>query len=252
MIKFTVILFFSVIALSFFSCEQTASKEVVLPFDLSEEMVRESQDTVRIGDQLCVVRVYSDIYDENHRVLDSAERVDYGPKTLVVTDMNGEIHFEKKYYNEVPRLFKINKSLHAPGRLFVSFLSSGGGSGYTESLFWLDFFDGKLVLESIATTTELSYVYYNSAESKCLIVDFIWDMGDPETADFESHFSAHRCAVRLVEIGDLVATEKQLFTSVKKYEMAENETDVSALLQRLYADERNQFGDLRISEFVKQ
>jgi hypothetical protein len=232
---------------------QTTKKQMTIPkYDESTDYILEREDTVIIDQQKLICRIYSDVFDENHVKMEQSERIDYGPKTLVLISLDGTIKYDRKFYNQVPRLYKSCGKLNEPGRLFVSLLSSGGGSGFTEEIYWMDFYHNKLTLEHIVTTTELSLVYYHPNDQHLIVVDYIWGMGDPDSDNFESHFSAHRCEVSWIQIGSLVATKKHLFTTAKKYEMPETEEAFYGLLNQLFQGENRKFEGLTIAEYLPE
>lgn len=105
------------------------------------------------------------------------------------------------------------------GRSFLHLVNDGGGSGYTGVLLFINTSRTDPFLDGVADITELSNWKYSEDGNSVLISQGLWKVGNPDSPDFESHFSEHRQALFLYDLSSSPKTEKSLGITVNKYEL---------------------------------
>jgi|GEM_PF-1774239 len=107
------------------------------------------------------------------------------------------------------------------GRSFFHLANDAGGSGYTGVLLFINTSRTEPFLDAVADITELSKWKYSENGNNVLVAQGLWKVGDPDSPDFEAHFSEHRQALFLYDISTTPRTEKSLGITKNKYELIE-------------------------------
>lgn len=105
------------------------------------------------------------------------------------------------------------------GRSFLQLWNDWGGSGYGGVLLFVNTSRSEPFLDAVADITELSKWKYSEDGNSVLISQGLWNVGNPDSSDFESHFSEHRQALFLYDLSSSPRTEKPLGITVNKYEL---------------------------------
>lgn len=105
------------------------------------------------------------------------------------------------------------------GRSFLHLVNDGGGSGYNGVLLYVNTSRKEPFLDGVADITELSKWKFSEDGNTVLIAQGLWKVGNPDSPDFESHFSEHRQALFLYDVSVTPRTEKNAGITKNKYEL---------------------------------
>ncbi len=101
---------------------------------------------------------------------------------------------------------------------FISLLSSGGGSGYSGTLFKIKI-TPKVVFQPILKLGELSYWIFNKYGTELILFDGKWDFNSKPP---ESHFEAHRQYISIYKIQENNVTVKKLGLTRRKHDFIDD------------------------------
>ncbi|MEI6822609.1 MAG: hypothetical protein WCL51_11805 [Bacteroidota bacterium] len=116
-------------------------------------------------------------------------------------------------YNEVGDFTKT-----ANNNYFISLISSGGGSGYSGTLFKIKI-TPKVVFQPILELGELSYWIFNKYGNELILFDGKWDFNSKPP---ESHFEAHRQNISIYKILENNVTVKKLGMTRRKHDFIDD------------------------------
>jgi hypothetical protein len=136
----------------------------------------------------------------------------------LIRNKDGDTLFTATYdFNNIDKLYN-----PAPNCYWLGLIKSGGGSGYTGTLFSVKM-EPKPELQPILNFNELTYWRSNKAGSGILAFDGIWDMSAADSANAESHFGAHKQNISVYTIA--LNTVQQLKLGITKNKYSPWETD---------------------------
>ncbi len=100
---------------------------------------------------------------------------------------------------DIPAFFKSTNSIDKKGKLYLHRLEFGGGSGHLSQLYHVTNTNGKIELQHVLDSDELSQVYFNKNDNEILCFQWIYSDDKNNFGDLiESHFSDHR--VELIQV----------------------------------------------------
>jgi hypothetical protein len=143
--------------------------------------------------------------------------------TLFIIDTaNADTLYRDLYeFNEIGELRN-----PAPGHYWIGLLNSGGGSGYSATLFNIRIGD-KIEIQPLFDFDELSYWKTNALADEVLFFEGIWNMNVENEKDLESHFAPHRQSVSEYSIKSDTVILKEIGISKYKYDLFDNaDTDI--------------------------
>jgi hypothetical protein len=115
----------------------------------------------------------------------------------------------------------------APGSYWLSLLNSGGGSGYSATLFNIRI-KPKAQLQPLFNFSELSHIQGSKDGSQILFFSGMWNTAyGPDSKNFESHFAEHRQYVSLYTIKEDTVTVKEIGETKLKHDFHYNDTAVN-------------------------
>lgn len=131
----------------------------------------------------------------------------------LIRNKDGDTLFTATYdFNNIDKLYN-----PAPNCYWLGLINSGGGSGYTGTLFNIKL-EPKPVLQPILNFGELTYWRSNKNGSAILVLDGIWKrFNDLDTLDFESHFDGHKQTVSIYTLKKDTAICQKLGITKSKY-----------------------------------
>ncbi len=131
--------------------------------------------------------------------------------TVVTILLNNDtLYTEKLNFNTIGRLQN-----PAPGHYWIDLLNSGGGSGYSGTIFNIRP-KPKPIMQTITTFGELSWWKSNKNATGLLYFSGYWD-----SEHGESHFEEHKQGVCYYEIKDNAVSYKDLGRTKYKYAFSE-------------------------------
>lgn len=154
----------------------------------------------------------------SHESLSETGSGDITTTVRLTENSNQDIVFSEVYeFNTVGALRN-----PAPNQYWFALLNSGGGSGYSASLYAVRM-EPEVRFQYLLNFNELSYWKTNKTATEVLFFQAIWDMGDgADDPDFESHFSEHRQSLGIYKIEMDTVRYIDIGTTKKKYDFSEN------------------------------
>ena len=120
------------------------------------------------------------------------------PSTLLIYDNSTcELVYSKKFEDVKLTLSKVNGEFSKEGNLYLHLISCGGGSGFTTWINRIDIYNGRIRLEQLFDSNELSVILFNKNDKDIILLNGIWDMsGWSDNLEGETHFSEHRYKIK--------------------------------------------------------
>lgn len=165
------------------------------------------------------------------------------PSTLLIYDNSTcELVYSKKFDGVKLTLSKINGDFSKKGNLYLHLISSGGGSGFTTWINRIDIYNGKIRVEQIFDSNELSVILFNKNDKDIILLNGIWDMsGWSDNSEGETHFSEHRYKIKnfklnknRILIKDIGETESKFSTENKSSKELLDEIIFTEKIESLY------------------
>lgn len=193
------------------------------------------------------VNEYMEPYEEP---VDSWEN--YAPKTLVFYDkQTAEIAFAKKFDIAIPEIEKMNGDLSKSGKLFLRWFSSGGGSGYLLDSYYVHLDEGRIVIDELFTTNELTLIFHHKNDSEIYVMQGIWDMTEDEiTGDFETHFDQHKFEVFVFRFENDEYVGKSLGVTTNKYYAFDEDNAGEKLMKDIKQKEKILPANLKVEDLM--
>lgn len=193
---------------------------------------------VDMGNINCTVKIVKERLNENLEeypdVSEDEWWEDGAPKLLIVYDnSNCRMIFRKKIEGMKVVLFKKESDLSKQGNLYVHLISSGGGSGFTA---WTNRFileNGKLELQQLFQTGELTNIYFNQNDQEIILLRGIWEMNNEN----EAHFDPHKQSVSICRFGETQFIVEDIGTT--KYVYSSENITSNQMLKNIVNKERN-------------
>lgn len=203
-----------------------------------------SYENVQIEGKIFNIRILTERYDEYLELIKFDESDDFmnnRPRFILVLEKGSDkVLFVQKIDLPITNitLFKPNNELNREGRLYLNYISSGGGSGYTGELFSLTFDNGKIKLIEIVQFGELDLFLFNKYKSQIIALKGIWGNeldgnGDP----IETHFSDHRYKITEYNMIDDYYEEKELGTTKYRYQGLDGESSALEIIKEILKKE---------------
>lgn len=211
-------------------------------------------NNVEIDGKYVTIKVLS---DRRNEYLETYEESEYGwgnyaPKTLVMYDESDRrMIYVKRMSDAIPEFEKTNKDLSKEGKLYLRWFSSGGGSGYLLESYYVHLEEGKIVLDELFTTNELSFILHRKDDSEIYVLQGIWDMAvDEETGDFESHFADHKYEIFCFRFGENGLEGTSLGVTTHKYASLDEGKSVLEIFREIQRKEKILPSGVKIEELV--
>lgn len=172
---------------------------------------------------------------------------DHAPKTLLFYDLETDsLVYAKKFDGSNPTFRKPNGAFNEEGKVYLSWFSSGGGSGYTVSTHLVSLNRNQEIdFDLLYRFGELSYLLFNKNDEEILELSGIWGMGEDET-----HFSDHNYDVILHKHSTRGIKTEHLGTTTKQYSSGDQSLPSPELLQLIYEGESFFPLDFKVNEYM--
>lgn len=143
------------------------------------------------------------------------------PSTMLIYDNSTcELIFSKKFDGVKLTFSKLNGKLNEKGNLYLSLVSSGGGSGYISWLNKIEIINNRIQIQPIFDSNEMSVILFDKKNNNILLMNSIWDMsGWSEEEEGEAHFSPHRISVLKFNINKKSVKKEEIGTTIYKYSL---------------------------------
>lgn len=176
--------------------------------------------SVLINDTACEI-IFS------HELPSSIDSSDLSTTVQVVQKHNHDTLYKKTFdFNTVGKVVQA-----APGIFFIDLYNSYGGSGFTGSIFYLKTAP-EISLRPVCKFDELSYWKSSNSGTQLILFDGIWNMNiNPDSPDFETHFSDHQQFITEYDIKTDTVIANEIGSTKYKYSVSENESDVESTLK---------------------
>lgn len=140
-------------------------------------------------------------------------------KTVRLVNENHDTLFKKTLvFNEI-----LEFSSPAPNCYWLTLVNSGGGSGYSGTVFYLRM-KPEITLQPLVNINELSCWKANRTATEFILFQGNWDMsGSPEGENFESHFSDHKQWVGVYTILQDTVSMKEIGMTKMKHGFIDND-----------------------------
>ncbi len=124
---------------------------------------------------------------DQYRFPDTTDLLKFYPLTIrMIAENDSHLVFTKHFIENEFYFFKNNnKSLGAPGKLYLGLTSIGGGSGWSNNLLSIDIRGNELHVDTLVYYGELDLIAFSKSEAEIILLSGIWGLED-------SHFSDHR------------------------------------------------------------
>lgn len=202
------------------------------------------------------IKVLSDRRDEYLNVYEEDQVLEWNdaPKTLVFyAQETQEMVYTKKFDGSIPEIEKAGNDLTKEGRLYLRWFSSGGGSGFSLDSYSVSLEEGRIHLEELFSTNELSFILHHKNDKEGIILQGIWDMsGDFESEDFESHFSDHKYEVFHFRFNEHGIDLKSLGITAHKYASLDGEVSALTIMKEMQRKERVLPANLKLEDWIER
>jgi len=175
------------------------------------------------------------------------EIADYILKTIVIySDETGKIAYVKKFDDSKPHFVKQCGNLSKKGKLYLHWMNSGGGSGFTSNTSIVSIVDGKIAIEKIFNSCELDCIYFNKNDNEIYIFKGIWGSYKGHNGELltESHFEDHRYDILQYRFEQNKFHENKIGITKNKY------SDSDDLLKKIIQNENIPSGKINHREYV--
>lgn len=116
----------------------------------------------------------------------------------------------------------IGKYIELPtGQNFIQLINNGGGSGFQGVLLFINKSKQDPFLDGVTDITELSSWIYSEDGNTVLMAHGMWVAGDPDSENFESHFSPHKQVLYLFDLTTTPRSEKEAGITNGKYDLVD-------------------------------
>jgi hypothetical protein len=105
------------------------------------------------------------------------------------------------------------------GQSFIQLINNGGGSGFQGVLLFINKSKQDPFLDGVTDITELSSWIYSDDGNSVLMAHGMWVAGDPDSENFESHFSPHKQVLYLFDLSTTPRSEKEAGITNGKYDL---------------------------------
>jgi hypothetical protein len=159
---------------------------------------------------------------------------DYAPKTIVFYDFETmKIVYSEKFDGSNPTFRKPNGTFNEDGRVYLSWFSSGGGSGYTVSTYAVTLNrNGNIDFDHLYDFGELSYLLFNKNDQEIIMLSGYWGMEEDET-----HFSDHVYSVTHFSFTENRFISESFGLTKKKYSSGDEDLPPLELLKLIVRGE---------------
>ena len=194
------------------------------------------------------IKILSDKFDDylgKNREPDP-EIADYILKTVVIySDETGKIAYVKKFDDSKPHFVKPCGNLSKKGKLYLNWMNSGGGSGFTSNTSLVSLVDGKIAIENIFNSNEMDCIYFNKNDNEIYIFKGIISLDQYQNGNLlESHFSDHRHEILQYRFEQNRFHENKIGMTKNKYSSSED------LLKKIIQNENIPSGKINHREYV--
>jgi len=200
------------------------------------------------------IRILSDKLNEHLENYEEPEFEfdDVSPKTVVFySDETGKIAYVKKFDASKPFFMKQCGNLSKDGKLYLHWMSSGGGSGFSSNTSLVSLEDGKIVLTEIFNSGEMDFVLFNKNDKEIYILKGIWgDELDINGEPVETHFSDHKYKILQYRYGYDGFEEKEIGTTKNKYSSLDEGKSGIEILNDILKGENFMPGNTVVSEYL--
>lgn len=211
-------------------------------------------EKVLIDGKYFTIKVLSDKLNENLEKYNKKELEfnDVSPKTIIIySSQSGRIKYVKKFDSSIPFFSKTNGNLAKDGKLYLHWLSYGGGSGYSTYTNLVSLKNGKINISWILESSEMDYLLFNKNDKELLVLKGIWgndldEFGDP----IETHFSKHKYKIMYYRISSNDFEEKELGITKDKYSSEDDGISNKQLLNQIIKGERFLEKNIIVSDYI--
>jgi len=200
------------------------------------------------------IRILSDKLNEHLENYEEPEFEfdDVSPKTVVFySDETGKIAYVKKFDASKPFFMKQCGNLSKDGKLYLHWMSSGGGSGFSSNTSLVSLEDGKIVHTEIFNSGEMDFVLFNKNDKEIYILKGIWgDELDINGEPVETHFSDHKYKILQYRYGYDGFEEKEIGTTKNKYSSLDEGKSGIEILNDILKGENFMPGNTVVSEYL--
>lgn len=208
---------------------------------------------VLIDGKSFTIKVLSDKFDEHLEKYDSPEYEfdNISPKTIVIyNNQTGKISYVNKFDSSKPFFIKQSGNLSKVGKLYLHWMSSGGGSGFSSNTSLVFLEDDKIQISETFNSGEMDYVLFNKNDKEIYVLSGIWgDELDENGEPIETHFSEHRYKVLQFRFGYDGFEEKEIGITKNKYPSGDDGISSTELLQLIISGEDFMPGNTVVSEY---
>jgi hypothetical protein len=215
-----VLILFTVLFVSSFSSQNTCTVE---NYYLNSNIFNNDTiyNDVLIDGKHFKISVLSDKLDEYLEKIEFSEDKfqNDSPKTIIIYDnSNGKIAYAKKFDSSIPSFVKQNGDLSKEGKLYLHWMSHGGGSGFSSNTNLVYLENGKIKITTVFKSREIDYVLFNKNDKEIYLLQGLYgDELDEDGSLIESHFSDHRCQVIQYHFGHYGYDEQKIGITKNKY-----------------------------------
>lgn len=133
----------------------------------------------------------------------------------------------------------------APGHYWIALVNSGGGSGYSATLFDIQL-EPEIALKPLFNFNELSSWITNRAANEVIFFQAMWNIDwNHEGEESEAHFQEHLQHISLYTIREDTVIAKEIGITKEKYDLNSGDTAI-AVIKR---NESRLFKDIRWEDY---
>lgn len=199
------------------------------------------------------IKVLSDKLDEHLEKYEEPEFEfdDVSPKTVVFySSETGKIAYVKKFDASKPFFFKQCGDLSKEGKLYLHWMSSGGGSGFSSNTNLVYLESGKIKISNVFESCEIDYVLFNKNDKEIYVLQGIYGNELDENGEpIETHFSNRRYRVLQYRFGYDGFDEKEIGSTKNRYSGGDEGKSASEILKDIISGETFMPGNTVVSDY---
>jgi hypothetical protein len=189
-------------------------------------------------------------YDENHKKI-SRNDWDFNRIVIHVTNKENDSLILKKTFEE--NMFITTYSFKEKATEYVTLSSSGGGSGFTSTIYRLES-DKSFHFQPVFSYSELSYYSFSQDGSEILCLHGIWALfNESEDGEIEeTHFADHAYNIITINLNESKPTIQDHGSTRNKYPSEDSGTSFNELVNQIYKKEPRLFHNIRLEKYGVQ
>jgi hypothetical protein len=253
-ISFFVLILFTILVDSSCSSQNTYTIE---DYYLNSDFfnIDTTYNNVLIDGKSFKVNVLSDKLNEHLEKIKFSEDEfeNSSPKTIVIYNEANKLVYAKKMDTPITRisLTKQSGSVSKEGKLYLNWMSSGGGSGFSSSTNLVFLEQGKIKITNIFNSGEMDYILFNKNNNEIYVLKGIWNDSLNENGDpIETHFSEHRYKVVQYRFGNGSYEEVEMGVTKNKYSSLDDGISGKELLQLIITGEDFMPENMMVSHYM--